>query len=195
MKMILYHLCFFQLIVSPCFSATVKWDCFELWRGDDATYGNNTYELHYYGPHTPEITFTVDSSGYVSPHNDLINEGSPFAYWIVANAGDVITMENVLSKPAFDDMRFTGDEWRVSDFWVETDKELYFAILAGKTNTLYCWVSFIIDPYDGKFNLLHSAISNEPGLVVGQMPEPEPTAGTLAALGLAALLLRRRFGR
>ena len=192
-KSLLATLCAVLFASRASHGATVIWDAFELYYGGEGAYG-----LQYSGyAHTPAMGFQLthefdwDRVHAVVPDNQTLNEGNPYAYWIVANAGDLVTMANVLEKEAIFDLAFTSGEWKTSDFWADKGQTFYLALLSGRENTLYCWISMYVDEF-GSFSLLHSAISDEPGIIVGQLPEPEPAGGTLAVIGFAVLMLRRR---
>ena len=167
----------------PVSGATVMWDAFE-------QCGNSFY---YYGGPTPEINFSVElyPSVIVANAEGPVNAANPRSYWVEASAGDVVNDGYLFSDTA----RFVFDVYytnpsEIRGFSVAAMKEstFYLALIVDDAD-YYGWLAIDVDS-SGGLHLAHSALSTEPGIVVGAIPEPASWA--LLLLGFAGLALRRK---
>ena len=163
--------------------ATVIWDAFE-------QSGNCFY---YYGGPTPEITFAVEVHPrvIVATAEGPVNIANPRAYWVEANAGDVVDNNFMFSdngRLVFD--VYYTDRSEIVGYSVAAmnDSTFYLALIVDDAD-YYGWLAIDVDS-DGVLHLAHSALSSEPGIVVGAIPEP--SSGVLLLLGVAGLAMRRR---
>ena len=168
----------------PAVGATVIWDAFE-------QSGNCFY---YYGGPTPEINFTVEvhPSVIFATAEGPVNIANPRAYWVEANAGDVVDNNFLFSdvgRLVFD-VFYTDRSEIVEGYTVAAMKDttFYLALIVDDA-VYYGWLAIDVDS-DGALHLAHSALSTEPGIVVGAIPEP--SSELLVLLGLAGLALRRK---
>lgn len=168
--------------------ATVIWDAFE----QD---GNCFY---YYGGPTPEINFAVEvyPSVIFAKAEGPVNIANPRAYWVEANAGDVVDNDFMFSdvgRLVFD-VYYTDRSEIVEGYTVAAmkDSTFYLALIVDDA-IYYGWLAIDVDS-NGVLHLAHSALSSEPGIVVGAIPEP--SSGVLLLLGVAGLALgRKRLNR
>ena len=183
MRKILLVLIIGVFIGLPAVGATVIWDAFEQW-------GNSFY---YYGGPTPEINFTVEvyPAVIVANAEGPVNAANPRSYWVEASAGDVVSDGYLFSDTA----RFVFDVYytnplEIRGFSVAAMKEstFYLALIVDDAD-YYGWLAIDVDS-SGGLRLAHSALSTEPGIVVGAIPEPSSVL--LLFLGFAGLALRRR---
>ena len=183
MKKIVSVLVIGVFIGLPAVGATVIWDAFE-------QSGNDFY---YYGGPTPEINFSVEvyHSVIVANAEGPVNAANPRSYWVEASAGDVVNDGYLFSDTA----RFVFDVYytnplEIRGFSVAAMKEstFYLALIVDDAD-YYGWLAIDVDS-GGGLHLAHSALSTEPGIVVGAIPEPSSWA--LLLLGFAGLALRRR---
>ena len=169
----------------PVSGATVIWDAFE-------QSGNDFY---YYGGPTPEINFSIETSHplYIFATADgEINVANPRARWVVAEGGDTV-----------DDNYISTGHLVLDAYYTDASKIEYHTMSAAKGSTFY--LALIVDDADyygwlaidvdsgGGLHLAHSALSTEPGIVVGAIPEP--SSWVLLLLGFAGLALRRKRRR
>ena len=163
--------------------ATVIWDAFE-------QSGNDFY---YYGGPTPEINFVVKVFPAIitAKHEGPLNAANPRAYWVQANIGDAV-----------DDGYLFSDIGRLilDAYYTDPTEILSYTVAAVKDSTFYLalivddadyygWLAIDVDS-SGELHLAHSALSTEPGIVVGAIPEP--SSALLLILGCAGLALKRR---
>ena len=167
----------------PVSGATVIWDAFEQW-------GNSFY---YYGGPTPEINFSVELCPSVIFANaeGPVNAANPRSYWVEASVGDVVNDGYLFSDTA----RFVFDVYytnplEIRGFSVAALKgsTFYLALIVDDAD-YYGWLAIDVDS-SGGLHLAHSALSTEPGIVVGAIPEP--SSAVLLLLGFAGLALRRK---
>ena len=186
MKKIVSVLIIGVFIGLPAVGATVIWDAFE-------QRGNSFY---YYGGPTPEINFSVElyPSVIVANAEGPVNVANPRSYWVQASAGDVVNDGYLFSDTA----RFVFDVYytnpsEIRGFSVAAMKEstFYLALIVDDAD-YYGWLAIDVDS-SGGLHLAHSALSTEPGIVVGAIPEP--SSAVLLLLGIAGLALRRRKTR
>ena len=167
----------------PVSGATVIWDAFEQW-------GNSFY---YYGGPTPEINFSVElyPSVIFANAEGPVNAANPRSYWVEASVGDVVNDGYLFSDTA----RFVFDVYytnplEIRGFSVAALKgsTFYLALIVDDAD-YYGWLAIDVDS-SGGLHLAHSALSTEPGIVVGAIPEP--SSAVLLLLGFAGLALRRK---
>ena len=168
---------------SGAMGATVILDAFEQC-GDS---------FYYYGGPTPEINFSVvvyDSVIFAKAEGP-VNAANPRSYWVEANNGDSVDNDYLFSvaRPQVFDVYYTNP----TEIWGST-----VAAMKGSTFCLalivddadyYGWLAIDVDS-NGELHLAHSALSTEPGIVVGAIPEP--SSALLLLFGCAVLALRRR---
>ena len=166
----------------PAVGAEVIWDAFE-------QSGNDFY---YYGGPTPEISFSVETFHpmciFATADGD-INAANPRACWVVADVGDSV-----------DESYISTGRLVLDAYYTDASKIEYHTMSAAKGSTFYLalivddadyygWLAIDVDS-SGGLHLAHSALSTEPGIVVGAIPEP--SSWLLLLLGFAGLALRRR---
>jgi len=166
----------------PVSGATVIWDAFE-------QSGNDFY---YYGGPTPEINFSIETFHpmyiFATADGD-INVANPRARWVVAEGGDAV-----------DDSYISTGHLVLDAYYTDTSKIEYHTMSAAKGSTFYLalvvddadyygWLAIDVDS-SGGLHLAHSALSTEPGIVVGAIPEP--SSAVLLLLGFAGSALRRK---
>ena len=162
---------------SSAMGATVIWNAFE-------QSGNSFY---YYGGPTPEINFAVEvhPSVIVAKAEGPVNIANPRAYWVVANAGDVVDDDFLFSPMAhiiFD--AYYTDRTEVVGYSVAAmkDSTFYLALIVDDAD-YYGWLAIDVDG-SGELHLAHSALSTEPGIVVGAIPEPASAASDFGVCGV-----------
>ena len=186
MKKIVSVLVIGVFIGLPAVGATVIWDAFE-------QSGNDFY---YYGGPTPEINFTVEvyPAVIVAKHEGPLNAANPRAYWVQANVGDTVNDDYLFSDIGrlILDAYYT-DPTEISSYLVAAEKDttFYLALIVDDAD-YYGWLAIDVDS-GGGLHLAHSALSTEPGIVVGAIPEP--SSWVLLLLGFAGLALRRKRRR
>ena len=183
MRRILLELIVAFLAGLPAAGATVIWDAFE-------QSGNDFY---YYGGPTPEINFSVElyPSVIVANAEGPVNAANPRSYWVEASAGDVVNDGYLFSDTArfvFDVYYTNPSEIRGFSVAAMKDSTFYLALIVDDAD-YYGWLAIDVDS-SGELHLAHSALSTEPGIVVGAIPEP--SSGVLLMLGFAGLALRRQ---
>ena len=185
MKKIAFVLVVTVFAVLPAAGATVIWDAFE-------QAGNDFY---YYGGPTPEINFSVETFHplYIFATADgEINAANPRACWVVAEGGDTV-----------DESYISTGHLVLDAYYTDASKIEYHTMSAAKGSTFYLalivddadyygWLAIDVDS-EGGLHLAHSALSTEPGIVVGAIPEP--SSAMLLLLGFAGLALRRQRRR
>jgi hypothetical protein len=167
----------------PAVGAEVIWDAFK----------QDGNEFYYYGGPTPEINFTVGvyPAVIVAKHEGPLNAANPRAYWVQANVGDTVTDDYLFSDIGrlILDAYYT-DPTEISSYLVVAEKNttFYLALIVDDAD-YYGWLAIDVDS-SGGLHLAHSALSTEPGIVVGAIPEP--SSAVLLLLGFAGLALRRK---
>ena len=154
--------------LSPFLSALgamVIWDAFE--QSGDCFY--------YYGGPTPEINFAVEvyPSVIFAKAEGPVNAANPRAYWVEANVGDVVDNNFIFSDIGHlvFDVYYT-DRSEIEGHTVAAMKNstFYLALIVDDAD-YYGWLAIDVDN-SGALHLTHSALSTEPGIVVGAIPEP-----------------------
>ena len=145
---------------------------------------------------------TKDDKLYLK-HEDFSGESMEptFNWWAIVNYGEVVGNETFNSLQRIED--FCGDEFCTGGTVVDNPTDFYMAFKASEVifvsgvgyeegESWYGWVHVSVDD-ELNMTLLGEGINlyGEP-VVVGMLPIPEPSAGTLLLLGLAGLALRRR---
>ena len=186
MKKIVFVLFTCVLTELPVMGATVIWDAFE-------QAGNGFY---YYGGPTPEINFSVElyPSVIVANAEGPVNAANPRSYWVEASAGDAVNDVYLFSDTArfvFDVYYTNPSEIRGFSVAAMKGSTFYLALVVDDAD-YYGWLAIDVDS-EGALHLAHSALSTEPGIVVGAIPEP--SSAVLLLLGIAGLALRRRKTR
>jgi hypothetical protein len=93
----------FIFTISIANAANVIWDCFDSMEINDSSFGQGI-SIYYYNNVTPELAFIYQKNAVgrvtsATATGDYCNLGYPVAYWVLANAGDIlISKEDYLSK-------------------------------------------------------------------------------------------------
>ena len=145
----------------------------------------------------------VENGTFYLKHVDFSLEMDPtFNWWVLAYYGDVVGSNTFDSMAHVEDV-YIGGNMSVGGTPVENPSDFYMAFKASEVifvsgvgyeegESWYGWVHVSVDD-ELNMTLLGEGINlyGEP-VVVGMLPIPEPSAGTLLLLGLAGLALRRR---
>ena len=140
--------------------------------------------------------FTITSEDYDDTATGVVNN------WLPAKKGDMVDASTTRNQSVYFNHCHLDHEsgWSNNPIIGELDSDLYLMFAVGDNDghnnyisnpyCLYGWVHLNVDE-QGRMNILSSAIGMEgQSLIVGAIPEP--SAGVLLLLGLAALAFRRR---
>ena len=159
-------------------------------------------QLYYFGDIQPEIGVLYEYTGDVLTSingRGIANVGINMTIWVDAAYGDVLFDDYFMSnKRIYSYKDYFGSEWPDAEIRYErpvTQGETLYIAFAGEPEMypFYGWLELLVE--DNELSLVSSALTYSPGLMVGTGDFgaiPEPSAGTLAVLGIALLALRRR---
>ena len=187
-KFLFFVCCVFRL--AHCQAANVLWNTFMV--EDFSSWVDGAWILCASAPYSPGVGFLTDGSVWVGGSFNADEGGS---YWVHSSYGDELsTFDDYLTRTLIADVEYTSDKV-IAGTGVSGHE--YLAIIGHCTYpsydttaddvTYYGWVEL-----NGN-SIVSSAITADGPLRVGTGDLiPEPTAGLLALLGLAAFALRRK---
>jgi hypothetical protein len=189
----------FIFTISIANAANVIWDCFDSMEINDPYIGQGT-SIYYYNNVTPELAFIYQNNAIglvtsATATGDYCNLGYPVAYWVLANAGDIlISKEDYLSKELLYNNGYPNMPERIDGATITTlpSKTYYFAILGDNygESDWYAWVEIYADT--SGLSVVNSAFSFDTPLIVGGGAVPEPSSGMLLIIGATLLCLKRK---
>ena len=182
-------------------AAEVLWGLFSTYKRLD-TEASPGVQVYYFGNIQPEIGIQYEyTDGVLSSINGqgIVNVGINMTIWVDAVYGDVLCDEYFMhNERVYSYNDYFGPDWSGAEIRYERevtqDEQLYIAF-AGERELypFYGWLELLVK--DDELSLVSSALTYSPRLIVGTgdfAAIPEPSAGMLLLLGLAALVLRRR---
>lgn len=181
-------------------ASSVLWNCFVAEDASDRI-GAPGVSIHHYGDVTPEILFTYsyNLAGKVTSATSTgegCNLGWPTAYWVLANAGDILTTKadyqakEILYNYGYPGITTSTEGTTLS---ISANKETYYFAILGDNYMAGDWYGWVEVSADSSgLTVVNSALSYDKPLIVGGGVVPEPSSGLLFITGVLILSLRRK---